>query len=134
MTKNAEDGTQILEQILPYFTPHFNVTIKEFPELEITRDIPIILNSLQQEDVYDGDFETRRSLIWSLSFTMKSNIYGAVREGQLVTSAVVSTIGENQFNDGQFEGATTTSTADDANGLTTGDFGFTESTAAGEAP
>jgi hypothetical protein len=65
---------------------------------------------------------------------MKSNIYGAVREGQLVTSAVVSTIGENQFNDGQFEGATTTSTADDANGLTTGDFGFTESTAAGEAP
>jgi hypothetical protein len=135
MTKNAEDGTQILEQILPYFTPHFNVTIKEFPELEITRDIPIILNSLQQEDVYDGDFETRRSLIWSLSFTMKSNIYGAVREGQLVSSAVVSTIGENQFSDGQFKGATVTSAADDpVNGLTTGDFGFTQSVVGGAAP
>jgi hypothetical protein len=66
---------------------------------------------------------------------MKSNIYGAVREGQLVSSAVVSTIGENQFSDGQFKGATVTSAADDpVNGLTTGDFGFTQSVVGGGAP
>ena len=134
LTKNAEDGSQILEQILPYFTPHFNVSIKEFPDLDITRDIPIILNSLSQEDIYDGDFETRRSLVWSLSFTMKSNIYGAVREGKLVSSAIVSTVGENQFNDGQFEGAEVTATANDINGAVTGDFGFTQTVSEGGAP
>jgi hypothetical protein len=134
LTKNAEDGSQILEQILPYFTPHFNVSIKEFPDLDITRDIPIILNSLSQEDIYDGDFETRRSLVWSLSFTMKSNIYGAVREGKLVSSAIVSTVGENQFNDGQFEGAEVTATANNTNGAVTGDFGFTQTVSEGGAP
>lgn len=134
MTKSADDGTQILEQILPYFTPHFNVTIKEFPELDVTRDIPIILNSLTQEDVYEGDFESRRSLIWTLGFTMKSNIYGAVRDGKLVQGATVSTIGETPDGEGQFAGATTSAENDNPDGLTTGDFGFTQSTSGPTSP
>jgi hypothetical protein len=134
MTKNAEDGTQILEQILPYFTPHFNVTIKEFPDLDITRDIPVILNSLTQEDVYEGDFLSRRSLIWTLGFTVKSNIYGAVRDGQLVQSSIVSAIGETPSGDGQFEGTKTDLQNNDPDGLTTGDFGFTEDVTPGGAP
>ena len=65
---------------------------------------------------------------------MKSNIYGAVREGKLVSSAVVSTIGENEFNDGQFEGAEVTATANNIDGAVTGDFGFTQTTSGGGAP
>jgi len=133
MVKNAEDGTQILEQILPYFTPHFNVTINEFPDLGITKDIPVILGSLAQEDVYEGDFETRRSIVWTLTFTLKSNIYGAVRDGKIVTSAQIATVQQTTEMTGT-EGITATDqtlVATDPNGLDTGDFGFTETRAAG---
>lgn len=133
MVKSADDGTQILEQILPYFTPHFNVTIKEFPDLDVTRDIPIILNSLTQEDVYEGDFETRRSIVWTLTFTMKGNLYGAVRGGKLVSSTSVSTIMQNVDNTTNTD-ATTVAEVNDPNGLSTGDFGFSQGTDPGGAP
>lgn len=131
MVKNADDGTQLLEQILPYFTPHFNVSIKEFPDLDIIRDIPIILNSLTQEDVYDGDFETRRSIVWTLSFTMKGNMYGKVSNGQLVQSTTVSVNNQNPDNSFLADGATT-QTVNDPDGLQTGDFGFTQAIVPGE--
>jgi len=132
MVKNADDGTQLLEQILPYFTPHFTVTIKEFPELDVTRDIPIILNSLTQEDIYDGDFETRRSIVWTLSFSMKGNMYGAVKGGQLVSSTVVSVNNTNPDGSSLADGVTTQSADNPSDGLLTGDFGFTQSTESGE--
>jgi len=128
MVKNAEDGTQILEQILPYFTPHFNVTINEFPDLGITKDIPVILGSIAQEDVYEGDFEARRAIIWTLTFQLKSNIYGAVRDGKIITSAQIATIQQNTEQSGT-EGFTATEQtleATDPNGLDSGDYGFTE--------
>lgn len=134
MVKSADDGTQILEQILPYFTPHFTVSIKEFPDLDVKKDIPIILTGLTQEDVYDGDFEQRRSLVWTLSFSMKGNLYGAVRDGKIVQSAIVSAIGETVSGDGTYEGATAELQNNDPDGLVTGDFGFSEDITPGEAP
>jgi hypothetical protein len=134
MVKNAEDGTQILEQILPYFTPHFNVIINEFPDLGIKKDIPVILGSISQEDVYEGDFEARRAIIWTLTFTLKSNIYGSVREGKIVTSAAVATVQQTPEMTGT-EGVTATNQtleATDPNGLETGDFGFTETREPGD--
>lgn len=133
MVKNADDGTQLLEQILPYFTPHFTVTINEFPELDIKRDIPIILNNLQLEDVYEGEFASRRSLIWTLTFTMKGNMYGSVRNGSLIQSTVLNTFKQNE--DGStVEDGSTTATVNDINGLTTDDFGFAQSSTPGETP
>jgi hypothetical protein len=133
MVKNADDGTQLLEQILPYFTPHFTVTINEFPELDIKRDIPIILNNLQLEDVYEGEFASRRSLIWTLTFTMKGNMYGSVRNGSLIQSTVLNTFKQNE--DGStVEDGSTTATVNDINGLTTDDFGFSQSSTPGETP
>ena len=61
MVLNSDDGTQILEQILPYFTPEFQVTMNEMKTMGVKRDIPIILNNLSSEDDYEGDFLTRRS-------------------------------------------------------------------------
>ena len=65
--KNAEDGTQVLEQILPFFTPEFTVTMNLVSSMEEVRDIPLVLNSVTSEDTYEGDFATRRSIIWTLS-------------------------------------------------------------------
>lgn len=76
--KNADDGTQILEQILPYFKPEWNMTVNLIPEMNIKMDIPTVLNSVDFEDAYDGDFQTRRAIIWNLNFTMKGYLYGPV--------------------------------------------------------
>ena len=62
-TASAEAGLQIVEQILPFFQPDFTVTVNAIPELNIKRDIPIILNSVNYEDTYDGNFDRRRAVI-----------------------------------------------------------------------
>ena len=76
--KNAEDGTKIIEQILPFFTPDWTATVNLIPEMNIAMDIPIILNSISMEDTYDGSFEERRAIIWTLNFTVKGWIYGPI--------------------------------------------------------
>ena len=76
--KNAEDGTKIIEQILPFFTPDWTATVNLIPEMNIAMDIPIILNSISMEDTYDGSFEERRAIIWTLNFTVKSYIFPPV--------------------------------------------------------
>ena len=78
MTKYNEDGTKIIEQILPYFKPDCTVSVKLIDELGTYFDIPIVLNSVSQEDTYEGDFESRRALIWTLNFTMKGYFFGPV--------------------------------------------------------
>jgi hypothetical protein len=85
--KNAEDGTKIVEQILPFFTPEWTSTVSLIPELGINMDIPVILNSVQTEDTYDGDFKTRRALIWTLNFTLKGYIYGPIRKSGIIKFA-----------------------------------------------
>jgi hypothetical protein len=84
MVKNANDGTKIVEQILPYFTPEFTVTANILPEMGKTLDIPIVLNDTSVQDIYDGNFETRRSLVWVLTFTMKGYLYGPIRQSSLI--------------------------------------------------
>ena len=86
--KNAEDGTQILEQILPFFTPEFTVTMNLVSSMEEVRDIPLVLNSVTSEDTYEGDFATRRSIIWTLSFTMKGFLYPDISDNAKVIETV----------------------------------------------
>jgi hypothetical protein len=89
MVKNQIDGDQIVEQILPFFTPSFDITINPIPEMDYQDDIPVILNSVIQEDSYDGDFLDRRTLVWKLNFTMKANFYGPIREQGVITKSQV---------------------------------------------
>ena len=86
--KNAEDGTQILEQILPFFTPEFTVTMNLVSSMSEKRDIPLILNSVTSEDTYEGDFASRRSIIWTLSFLMKGFLYPNVADNAKVITDV----------------------------------------------
>jgi hypothetical protein len=83
--RNIEDGTQIVEQILPYFTPDFTITINfidGFPET--TKDVPFILNSVDNTIEYEGDFTTTRLIIWNLNFTAKTYFFGPVSEGKII--------------------------------------------------
>jgi hypothetical protein len=85
--KNAEDGTKIIEQILPYFTPDWTTTVQLIPEMEITLEIPVILDRISQEDTYDGSFKERRALTWTLDFTLKGYIYGPIKKGSIIKFA-----------------------------------------------
>lgn len=89
--KNQDDGLQVIEQILPYFNPDYNLSLKTVPELDITNDLPIILNDIQFEDSYDGDFTARRSIIWTLSFTMKLNFFGPVNKTGVIRKVFANT-------------------------------------------
>lgn len=82
--KNAEDGTKIIEQILPYFTPDWTTTVNLIPEMDVKMDIPVILERVSQEDSYDGSFDKRRALIWTLDFTLKGYIYGPVKSSKVI--------------------------------------------------
>ena len=75
-TASAEAGLQIIEQILPFFQPDYTVTVNAIPELDIKRDIPIVLNSVDYEDTYSGDFSQRRAVIYTLGFTAKTYLFG----------------------------------------------------------
>jgi len=87
LVKNAEDGSKIIEQILPFFTPDWTSTVKLIPEMNVIVDIPVILNNVTLNDVYDGDFKQRRTLTWTLDFTMKGYIYGPVKQHKTIKFA-----------------------------------------------
>ena len=92
MAKNSDDALQIVEQILPYFQPDYTITINDNLGMGIKKDIPIILTSVGYEDSYQGDFESRRAIIYTLSFTTKFYLYGPV-----TSSSVIKTVQVDQF-------------------------------------
>jgi len=92
--RNQDDGLQIIEQILPYFNPDYNLTLKAIPELNIQNDLPVILESISFQDQYEGDFITRRAIVWSLDFLLKLNFYGPVNK-----QGVIKKVLTNTFND-----------------------------------
>ena len=83
-TATAENGLQIIEQILPFFQPEYTVTMNVVPELSLVRDIPIILNSVNYEDTYNGEFTQRRAVIYTLSFTAKTYLYGPMSNQKVI--------------------------------------------------
>jgi len=78
--KLNDDALQIVEQILPYFQPSFNITVDLVDSIGEKRDIPIVLDSVSFQDDYEGDFSTRRALIYTLQFTAKTYLFGPVAE------------------------------------------------------
>jgi hypothetical protein len=103
--RNTEDGTQILEQILPFFTPDFTVTIDMVKEMNQKYDMPIILNSVTPEIDYEGDMITTRMIVWNLNFTVKSYIFPPVKNvtgsGGLIRSANTNIYVDNRMRNTQ---------------------------------
>ncbi len=100
--KNQDDGLQILEQILPYFNPDYNLSLNVIPQLNIKNDLPIVLNDISYEDQYEGDFTQRRAIIWTLNFTMKLNFYGPINKQSVIRTVNVDTFSDealsNRYN------------------------------------
>jgi hypothetical protein len=90
ISKTQEDALQIVEQILPFFTPAYNLTVNINPEMGYSFDVPTVLNSVSLNDDYDGQFEIKRTVLYTLQFTMKTQIFGPVQE-----SGVIRTVNAN---------------------------------------
>lgn len=100
ISKNNDDAVQILEQILPYFQPHFSITINMLNQTNEYKDIPIVLTNIGIQDDYEGDFTVRRTLIHTLNFTAKSYIYGPVTTPEIIKKVNVdigTAIGANRY-------------------------------------
>lgn len=122
-TATAEDGLQIIEQILPFFQPDYTVTINSIPALDIKRDIPIILGNINYEDTYDGDFTNRRAVIYTLSFTAKTYLFGPMNNQGVIKETQADLYSDTDVNSTREERIVvvpnpTSADADD-------DFGFT---------
>ena len=94
LAKQSDDALQVIEQILPYFQPDYTITMNDNPDMDVKKDIPVILNSISYEDDYQGDFTTRRAIIYSLDFTCKFYLYGPV-----TSSKVIKTVQVDQYAD-----------------------------------
>jgi len=90
ISKTQEDGLEIIEQILPYFQPHYNLSVKMLEDISSEiRDVPVVLNSIDYEDDYEGDFATRRAIIYTLQFTCKTYLYGPVTDAKMIKKTIV---------------------------------------------
>ena len=91
--RNTEDGTQIIEQILPFFTPDFTVTVDFIHEMGKKFDVPIILNSVNTTTDYEGDLMSTRMITWDLEFTVKGFIWPPVKSptGGLIGASYANT-------------------------------------------
>ena len=93
MSKLNDDALQIVEQILPYFQPSFNLTVDLVQSIGEKRDIPIVLSNISFQDDYEGDYATRRALIYTLRFEAKTYLFGPVAESSegLIKKVIVDT-------------------------------------------
>ena len=128
MAKNQEDALQIVEQILPFFTPAYTLTINAVPDMNIKDDFPLILDGLSYEDDYEGDFATRRSIIYTMTFTAKVNFYGPVSEQGVIKTVVADAFLDNAAIAGTSSTVTSrlTTTPNPTSADSDDDYGFTE--------
>lgn len=88
-TKTQDDALQIVEQIIPYFSPQYTLTIKPFTEYpNIKEDVPITIQGVNFQDDFEGPLEQRRTIIYSMDFTMNINFYGPIRESALINKSI----------------------------------------------
>ena len=129
MAKQSDDALQIIEQIVPFFQPDYTVTINDMADMGIKRDVPIILNSINYEDNYRGDFNERRAIVYTLNFTCKFYLYGPVTSDKVIKQVQVDQYSDLPINapsrEQRYTVTPTPSTATIAD-VDSDDFGFNE--------
>ena len=120
LTKNQDDGLQIVEQILPYFQPEYNLTINPVSGFAYKQDVPIILTGVTMSDDYEGDFVTRRALIYQLDFTMKMKFFGPTGNQGVIRTVNIDLNGNSGGSDilEEMDSAITPSSADEDDNYT----------------
>jgi hypothetical protein len=101
--KYIDDGLQIVEQIVPYFTPFYTVTLNDVPAYGLKRDVPISLTSITSEDQYQGDVAEDRIITWTFTFSAAGWVYPPVKD----SSGIIKNIDVN-FKDLDYEQTLTT--------------------------
>ena len=127
LAKQSDDALQIVEQILPFFQPDYTVTLNDNSTMGTTRDVPIVLTNVGYEDSYEGDFVTRRSIIYTLSFTAKFYLYGPVTDQKVIKTVQVDQYPDVQVNAPKREQRYSV-TPNPASADADDDFGFNETT------
>ena len=126
--KNQDDGLQIVEQILPYFNPDFNVTVNEIPELGVKRDLQIVLDSINYSDEYEGSFNSRLSIVWDFNFSIKLNFYGYVSDAHVIKKTIERLYSDTELASGTPSGhaigTEITTTLDPTSALPTDAFNY----------
>ena len=98
--RNIEDGAQLMEKILPYFTPDYTLAVNLVPEMGIVKQIPLILNDVSHEIDYEGDYNSKvRSVIWTLRFTVKGYLYGPISEPKIIRSSITNMLDDSTLHD-----------------------------------
>jgi hypothetical protein len=100
--RNIEDGTQIIEHIIPYFTPDYTIKLNLIPEMGIVKEIPVILNTATHEIEYEGQGATveTRMIVWTLNFTVKGFIFGKVSDvGGLIKASITNILSNISSSD-----------------------------------
>jgi hypothetical protein len=94
--RNIEDGTQIIEHILPYFTPEYTIKLNLVPTMGVVKEVPINLNSVNYDIEYEGLQDSdARVVIWTLNFTAKAFVYGPYTEGKIIKDSFINILNQN---------------------------------------
>lgn len=89
--RNIEDGAQLMEKILPFFTPDYTLSVNLIPEMGMVKQIPMILNDVSHEIDYEGDYNSKvRTVIWTLRFTVKGYLFGAVSQPKIIRNSITN--------------------------------------------
>ena len=90
VTKTTNDALQLVEQILPFFTPGYTATLEILPDVGVDQDVPIIVTGTSFSDSYEGSFEQRREIIWTISFEAKCALYGPTDKKATILETIMT--------------------------------------------
>ena len=127
-SKTQDDALQVVEQILPYFSPQYSLTLKPFADYEqVKEDVPISLTGVTFSDDFEGALESRRTIIYTLDFEMKINFYGPIEEKSVIRKSITDIYDQKAGladSDQRLETLTVEPDPLDVIGLADSDFGF----------
>lgn len=88
--KYIDDGLQIIEQILPYFTPFYTVTLNDISSLDLKRDVQVTLTGVTKDDTYEGTVDEDRIMTWTLTFTAHSWVYPPIKDSKIIKNTITN--------------------------------------------
>jgi hypothetical protein len=102
--RNIEDGAQLMEKILPYFTPDYTISVNLIPEMGISKQMPIILNDVANTIEYEGEYDSKvRIIMWTINFTVKGYLYGPITEPKIIRTSITNILDDNRLKDNFFK-------------------------------
>lgn len=115
--RNMEDGYQIIEQILPVFSPEYSVTLKYLINENnyISQDLPFVLESVDYSDQYEGASGSVRIITWTLQFSAKAYFYGPQPPVGVITDSIINLRNEDSSNNSNNIEVVINTTIDPAN-------------------